>query len=154
MIAGNKIDDVEPIDVSFIDTFTAYSNGFCSTIVEFQQLELIALQFVHQKPQFSACGFFPIDMTFIYAVRMCWLPIFDQASELNSIYLWFIGLWRSYYVLGDIVTIQLWLKIESRNTSKHSHKLSTISTFDLIQYEMKIAYFHMCVFDCSNLGKT
>ncbi|XP_031626836.1 putative gustatory receptor 2a [Contarinia nasturtii] len=31
-------------------------------------LELISLQFIHQKPQFSACGFFSIDMTFAYAV--------------------------------------------------------------------------------------
>lgn len=33
-----------------------------------RQLELISLQFLHQKPQFSACGFFSIDMTFVYAV--------------------------------------------------------------------------------------
>lgn len=72
MIAKNEIDDVEQIDVSFFETSTVYSNGYihyyCG-ILFIQQLELIALQFLHQKPQFSACGFFPIDMTFIYAVR-------------------------------------------------------------------------------------
>lgn len=35
MIAKNEIDDVEQIDVSFFETFTVYSKGFYSNIVEF-----------------------------------------------------------------------------------------------------------------------
>lgn len=40
-----------------------------SFIPHFKQTELILLQLLHQKPHFSACGLFRIDMTFVYAVK-------------------------------------------------------------------------------------
>lgn len=78
-IAGKQSNDVNQIDVSFdyiwippakhFNQSKYFSMWRCKSInYFFSQLELIALQFLHQRPQFSACGFFVIDMTFIYAV--------------------------------------------------------------------------------------
>lgn len=84
-IAGNKIQDIAQIDVSLFNEYFCYihekfillpviKNFIRFSTVNFhfhsfhQQLELISLQFLHQKPKFSACGFFSIDMTFVYAV--------------------------------------------------------------------------------------
>ncbi|KAJ9583546.1 hypothetical protein L9F63_022109, partial [Diploptera punctata] len=32
------------------------------------QLELFSLQLLHQKIQFTACGFFPLDFTLLYSI--------------------------------------------------------------------------------------
>jgi hypothetical protein len=40
------------------------------------QLELLSLQLLHRKVQFTACGFFPLDFTLLYSVRLKMLFIF------------------------------------------------------------------------------
>lgn len=81
-IAGKQTNNVNQIDVSFDHIWIGDMLSICgkqtglfendsmdrSTNYFYSQLELIALQFLHQRPQFTACGFFTIDMTFIYAV--------------------------------------------------------------------------------------
>lgn len=81
IVAGNYIGDSLQIDVSCGTIHRLFINFHVVSIFvhikcNFHQLELMSLQFLHQKPRFTAWGFFPIDMTFVYAVRKLLIFLF------------------------------------------------------------------------------
>lgn len=67
-VAGKQMDEKIQVDVSKLEHLLKLLNLMRFFHLHFQT-ELILLQFLHQKPKFSACGLFHIDMTFVYAVN-------------------------------------------------------------------------------------
>lgn len=105
IVAGNYIGDSLQIDVSCGTIHRLFINFHVVSIFvhmkcNFHQLELMSLQFLHQKPRFTAWGFFPIDMTFVYAVRKLLIFYFPCDSFFINVFFVNLGLFTSYYVFG------------------------------------------------------
>lgn len=74
-------------------------------------MELIALQFLHQKLVFTAYGFFEIDMTFVCAVNVTEAPPIGLIRISFKISL-ISGERSDCHVFDHFAPIQLWINCE------------------------------------------
>jgi hypothetical protein len=48
------------------------------------QLQMLSLQLLHRKVQFTACGFFPLDFTLLYSVRTKHCNVFSISKNSEN----------------------------------------------------------------------